>query len=55
MLSRWGQEHDAKGEAAFAPPEPTLPQALEAKAAEWERLCGLLALENTTVLKKLLQ
>jgi transposase len=54
MVARWRQEYDARGEAAFVPPEPTPTQALEAKVAELERFCGQLAMENT-VLKKALQ
>ena len=54
MVSRWRQEYDARGEAAFAPAEPTATQALEAKVAELERFCGQLAVENA-VLKKALQ
>ncbi len=54
MVSRWRQEYDARGEAAFAPEEPTATQALEAKVAELERFCGQLAVENA-VLKKALQ
>jgi transposase len=40
MGARWRQEYDARGEAAFAPLEPTPTQALEAKVAELERFCG---------------
>jgi putative transposase len=40
MVARWRQEYDARGEAAFAPQEPTPTQALEAKVAELERFCG---------------
>src|SRR5260221_6373829 len=54
MVARWRQEYDARGEAAFAPPEPTPTQALEAKVAELERFCGQLAMENA-VLKKALR
>jgi len=54
MVARWRQDYDARGEAAFAPSEPTPTQALEAKVAELERFCGQLAMENT-VLKKALQ
>ncbi len=54
MVARWRQEYDARGEAAFAPLEPTPTQSLEAKVAELERFCGQLALENT-VLKKALR
>lgn len=54
MVSHWRQEYETRGEAAFAPPEPTPTQALEAKVADLERFCGQLALENA-VLKKALQ
>jgi transposase-like protein len=54
MVSRWRQEYELHGEAAFTPPEPTPSQALEAKVAELERFCGQLAMENA-VLKKALQ
>ncbi len=54
MVAGFRQEYDARGEAAFVPPEPTPSQALEAKVAELERFCGQLAMENT-VLKKALQ
>ncbi len=54
MVARWRQAYDARGEAAFAPLEPTPTQALEAKVAELERFCGQLAMENT-VLKKALR
>ena len=54
MVARWRQEYDLRGDAAFAPVEPTATEALEAKVAELERFCGQLALENT-VLKKALR
>ena len=54
MVSRWRQEYDTRGEAAFALPEPTATQALEAKVAQLERFCGQLSWENA-VLKKALQ
>jgi len=54
MVARWRQEYDLRGEAAFAPAQPTHSEALEAKVAEPERFCGQLALENT-VLKKALR
>jgi transposase len=54
MVARWRQEYELRGEAAFAPAEPTPTQALEAKVAELERFCGQLAMENA-VLKKALQ
>ena len=34
MVARWRHEYDTRGEAAFAPAEPTPTQALEAKVAE---------------------
>jgi transposase len=40
LVARWRQDSDARGEAAFAPPEPTASQALEARVAELERFCG---------------
>ncbi len=54
MVARWRQDYETRGEAAFAPSEPTPTQALEAKVAELERFCGQLAVENA-VLKKALQ
>ena len=54
LVARWRQEYEIRGEAAFAPLEPTPTQALEAKVAELERFCGQLAVENA-VLKKALQ
>ena len=54
MVARWRQEYDLRGEAAFAPAQPTQSEALEAKVAELERFCRQLALENA-VLKKALQ
>lgn len=46
LLLRWRKESDARGEAAFMPPEPSAPEALERKVAELERFCGQLAHEN---------
>ena len=51
VLWRWRREFAERGEAAFAPPEPGSPPALERRIAELERFCGQLALENA-VLKK---
>ena len=51
VLWRWRREYAARGEAAFAPPAPGSPEALERRIAELERFCGQLALENA-VLKK---
>ncbi len=49
MVSHWRQEYETRGEAAFAAPEPTPSQALEAKVADLERFCGQLAMENTVL------
>ena len=54
LVARWRQEYETRGEAAFAPTEPSPTQALEAKVADLERFCGQLAVENA-VLKKTLQ
>lgn len=54
MVTRWRQEYETRGEAAFSAPQPTQTQALEAKVAELERFCGQLAMENA-VLKKAFQ
>ena len=54
VLSRWRQEYDRRGEAAFTPTEGERPNPLEARVAELERFCGQLALENAA-LKKVLQ
>jgi len=51
MVARWRQEYDLRGEAAFAPVEPTATEALEAKVAELERFCGQLALKEHRVKK----
>lgn len=51
LLLRWRREHAERGEAAFAPPEPTATAALERKVAELERFCGQLALENAALKK----
>ena len=51
MVARWRQKYDARGEAAFASPEPTHTQSLVAKVAELEQFYGQLAIENI-VLKK---
>lgn len=54
VLTRWRQEYQARGEAAFTPRLPSeLPetQALKARIDELERFCGQLALENS-ILKK---
>src|SRR5262245_53820516 len=53
LLLRWRKEYEARGEAAFAPPEGS-GAGLEQRGAELERFCGQLALENE-ILKKALQ
>ncbi len=53
LLLRWRREYEARGEAAFAPHQPSETEALERRIADLERLCGQLALENA-VLKKAL-
>ncbi len=53
LLLRWRREYEARGEAAFAPQQPSETEALERRIADLERLCGQLALENA-VLKKAL-
>ena len=53
LLLRWRREYEARGEAAFAPHQPSESEALERRIADLERLCGQLALENA-VLKKAL-
>ena len=53
LLLRWRREYEARGEAAFAPHQPTEVEALERRIADLKRLCGQLALENA-VLKKAL-
>lgn len=53
LLLRWRREYEARGEAAFAPPEATDTTALERKVAELERFCGQLALENAALKKGL--
>lgn len=49
LLLRWRKEYDARGEAAFRPPEETGGRGLEQRVAELERLCGQLALENAAL------
>ena len=53
VLDRWRQEYAARGEEAFTPREATGTEALEARIADLERLCGQLALENTALKKGL--
>ena len=46
------EEYEARGEEAFTEMQPSSrEEALEARVAELERLCGKLALENA-ILKK---
>lgn len=54
VLSRWRQEYERRGEAAFSPDDTSSTETLEQRIAELERFCGQLALENA-VLKKALQ
>ena len=54
VLARWRREYAERGEAAFTPQDLTMPDTLEQRIAELERLCGQLALENA-ILKKALQ
>ena len=49
LLLRWRREYEARGEAAFTPPQPSETAALERRVAELERLCGQLALENAVL------
>ena len=37
LVARWRQEYETRGEAAFAPVEPTATQALETKVADARR------------------
>lgn len=53
VVSRWRNEYDQHGEAAFSPPSTSEPASSEAKIAELERLCGQLALENALLKKAL--
>jgi transposase-like protein len=53
LLLRWRKEYEARGEAAFAPPEGS-GAGLAQRVAELERFCGQLALENE-ILKKALR
>ena len=53
LLLRWRREYEARGEAAFAPPQPSETEALERRIADLERLCGQLALENALLKKAL--
>jgi transposase len=46
LLLRWRREYEVRGEAAFAPHQPSESEALQRRIAELERLCGQLALEN---------
>ena len=49
LLLRWRREYEARGEAAFAPHQPSETEALQRRIAELERLCGQLALENAVL------
>ena len=49
LLLRWRREYEARGEAAFAPHQPSETEALQGRVAELERLCGQLALENAVL------
>ena len=49
LLLRWRREYEARGEAAFTPPQPSETEALQRRIAELERLCGQLALENAVL------
>ncbi len=49
LLLRWRKEYDARGAAAFGPPEETGTRGLEQRIVELERLCGQLALENAAL------
>jgi transposase len=49
LLLRWRREYEARGEAAFAPHQPSEAEALAGRVAELERLCGQLALENAVL------
>src|SRR5215210_3811687 len=49
LLLRWRREYEARGEAAFAPHQPSETEALAGRVAELERLCGQLALENAVL------
>ena len=51
LLLRWRKEYQARGDAAFSPPQAPEAAGLERRVAELERFCGQLALENA-VLKK---
>ena len=49
LLLRWRREYEARGEAAFAPPQPGETETLRRRVAELERLCGQLSLENAVL------
>jgi transposase len=53
LLLRWRREYEARGEAAFAPQQPSESEALERRIADLERVCGQLALENALLKKAL--
>jgi transposase-like protein len=54
VLTRWRQEVQQRGEAAFTPPTVSPTDTYEQRIAELERVCGQLAVENAA-LKKALQ
>jgi transposase len=54
VLTRWRAEYAERGERSFEAYQESEPTYWEKRAAELERFCGQLALENQ-VLKKALQ
>ena len=48
-LLRWRRAYEARGEAAFAPYQPSETESLARRVAELERLCGQLAQENAVL------
>lgn len=50
---RWRRECEARGEAAFAPQQPSEVDTLQRRIADLARLCGQLALEHATLKKAL--
>ena len=53
VLARWRQEYATRGEAAFGEVRAQEPGYWEQRAAELERFCGQLALENQALKKGL--
>ena len=49
LLLRWRREYEARGEAVFAPHQPSEIEALQRWIAGLERFCGQLALENAAL------